>query len=171
MRILKNIFSQLHTFVLWLLASAIFWGWIFTMVTDTSAEKKITVYCHVPQVEATAMAVALEEHMPEGLRMVKVHSFDYVMFDMESINKGDVFIVPASEIGELVEFLAPMEGEEQGVQVYDADTATGAATEYIRYGDEDYYLFLGSGSVHIEDGKALAVARQILAMTGEEAAP
>ena len=163
MRFLKNIFSQLHTFVLWLLASFILWGWIFTMVTDTAPEKKITVYCDVPQVQDTAMAVALEEHMPEGLRMVKVHSFRYVMFDMESINKGDVFIVPASEIGELAEFLAPVEGED-GVLVHGAGADGGAAAAYIQYADEDYYLFLGSGSVHQEDGKALAVARQILEM-------
>ena len=38
------------------------------------------------------------------------------------------------------------------------------ATGYIQYGDEDYYMYLGSGSVHLDDGAALAVARQILAM-------
>lgn len=164
MRALKNIFSQLHTFVLWLLASALFWGWIFTFVTDTSPEKKITVYCDAPQVRDTALAVALEEHMPEGLRMVKVHAFSYVMFDVESIDKGDIFILPASDLEDCAEFLAPVEGEADGVKIYDAASGQGAATEYIQYGDEDYYLFLGSGSVHAQDGAALAVAREILAM-------
>ncbi len=163
MRILKNIFSQLHTFVLWLLASAIFWSWIFTMVTDTSPAKKITVYCDVPRLEDTDLAVALEADMPEGLRMVKVHSFDYVMFDMESVNKGDIFILPASDVAECEEFLAPVEGED-GVLVHAAGSGTGAAGQYIGYADEDYYLFLGSGSVHLEDGKALAVARQLMEM-------
>ena len=101
MRAVKNILSQLHTFVLWLLASAIFWGWIFTFVTDTSVEKKITVYCEVPQMEDRLLAAALEEDMPEGLRMIKVHPFSYVMFDMESIGKGDIFIIPAADREEL----------------------------------------------------------------------
>ena len=160
MRAVKNILSQLHTFVLWLLASAIFWGWIFTFVTDTSPEKKITVYCEVPQMEDRLLAAALEEDMPEGLRMIKVHPFSYVMVDMESIGKGDIFIVPAADREELAEYLAPGEGE----KIYDGDTGEGAAKEYIQYGNEDYYLYLGSGSVHIDDGKAQAVAQRLLAM-------
>ena len=165
MRILRNILSQLHTFALWLLFSAIFWGWIFTLVTDTSPDKKVTVYCHVPGIRDTAMAAALEEHMPEGLRMVKVHSFDYVMFDVESIGLGDVFIIPASEIGPFAEDLAPV-GEEPGVKVYDAAAGDGIATAYIQYeaADEDFYLFLGARSAHLEDGKALEVALRILEM-------
>lgn len=165
MRVLRNIFSQLHSFTLWLLVSAIFWSWIFTLVTDTSPEKKVTVYCHVPGVQDTALAAALEEQMPEGLEMIKVHSFDYVMFDEEAINKGDVFIIPASEIGLLAEGLAPV-GEEQGVRVYDAAAGGGVAAAYIQYeaAEEDFYLFLGAQSVHLEDGKALEVAMRLLAL-------
>lgn len=163
MRILKNIFSQLHSFVLWLLVSVMLWGWIFTLLTNTTADKKVTVYCHVPAVQDTALAVALEETMPEGLRMIKVHSFDYVMFDTESINQGDIFILPASEIGLYAESLAPV-ADGQGVKVYDADTGSGIATDYIQYANEDFYLFLGVDSAHLEDGKALAVAQEILAM-------
>ena len=36
---LKNIFSQLHTFLLWLLFSVMFWGWIFTLFTDVPAAR------------------------------------------------------------------------------------------------------------------------------------
>ena len=163
MKILKNILSQLHTFVLWLLVSAIFWGWIFTFVTNTVPSKKVTVYCHVPSVQDTSLAVALEENMPEGLRMIKVHSFDYVMFDSESISLGDIFIIPASEVEAFTEDLAPV-GDEFGVKVYDAASESGILTEYITYSEEDYYLFLGAGSVHLEDGKALAVAKELLSM-------
>ena len=165
MRILRNVLSQLHSFALWLLFSAIFWGWIFTLVTDTSPDKKVTVYCHVPGVEDTAMAAALEEHMPEGLRMIKVHSFDYVMFDVESIGLGDVFVIPASEVELLAGNLAPVGGE-QGIKVYDAAAGDGIARAYIQYeaAGEDFYLFLGAQSVHLEDGKALEVAMRILEM-------
>lgn len=159
MRVLKNILSQLHSFVLWALASALIWAWIFTFVTDTSPDKKVTVYCYVPELRDTRLAAALEEDLPEGLRMIKVHSFEYVMMGVDAFKDGDIFIIPESAIEEYGELL--LEGRE-GVKVYDAATGQGAAVEYIGYDDEDYYLFLGAGSVHIEDGKALEVAREIL---------
>lgn len=163
MKMMKRILSQWHSFVLWLLASALFWSWIFTFVTDTSPEHKVTVYCKVPEIRDVALAAALEERLPEGLRMIQVHSFDYVMFDLDAFYGGDVFIVPASEIETYADVLAPLEGE-MGLKAYDALTGTGLAMDYIHYGQEDYYLYLGSRSVHLEDGKAMEVARQLLAM-------
>lgn len=161
MRFIKNVFSQLHSFVLWLLLSAVFWGWIFTIVTNAPIEKKITVYCYVPEMRDTALAVKLEEDMPEGLKMIEVHTFDYVKFSTNVITVGDIFIVPESKLEELAEILGPVDGE-NGVKVYDAGTGEGVAKSYITYTDEDHYLFLGAGSVHLEDGKALEVARRIL---------
>ena len=163
MRILKNIISHLYIFLLWTVFSAILWSWIFTLVTDTSRDKKVTVYCHVPEVQDTLLAVELEKDMPEGLKMIKVHSFDYVMFNVDSINDGDIYIIPASEREPFADDLVPV-GEENGVKVYDCETGTGVAAEYISYGNEDYYLFLGAGSAHLEDGKALIVAEALLAM-------
>lgn len=158
---IKKIFSQLHTFVLWALISALLWMWIFTFVTDTSPENKVTLYCLTPQMQDVRLAAALEETMPEGLRMIQAHPFSYVMFGVDDFYRGDIFILPASEIENYKELLSPPE-EGQGVKVYDAATGTGAAASYIDYTDEDYYLFLGTGSMHLEDGKALAVARSLL---------
>lgn len=163
MRTIRNIFSQLHTFVLWLLASVIFWGWIFTLVTDTAPEHKVTVYCRVPAVQERLLAAKLEEDLPEGVRMVQVHTFDYVMLDTASFDRGDIFIVPASEDTAFVKDLIPPEGD-QGLKVYDAAAGEGAAASYIQYGDEDYYLYFGSRSVHLQDGAAMAVAGQLLAL-------
>lgn len=159
MRFLKNLFSHIHLFLLWAVISALLWGWIFTFVTDTSPANKVTVYCHVPALNDRALAAQLEKTMPEGLKMIKVHSFDYVMFG--SVTGGDVYVIPASEIGAFSVDLAPVEGE-FGVKVYDAATGTGAASRYIRYGGEDCYLFLGAASPHLEDGKALAVAKDLM---------
>lgn len=161
MRFIKNVFSQLHSFVLWALASFIFWGWIFTMVTDTAPENKVTVYCYVPTLRDTQLAVALEENRPEGIRMIKVHSFEYVMLNVENIENGDIFILPASTTDTYAELLADPDG---GVRVYDAASGQGSARSYIGYTDEDYYLYLGANSVHAEDGKALAVARELMGM-------
>lgn len=161
MRFLKNVFSQLHTFVLWALASVLFWGWIFTFVTDTSPEKKVTVYCDVPEIRDIDLAVALEERKPEGIRMIKVHPFDYVMLNVDNMENGDIFIIPGSQREEYTDFLADPAG---GVLVWDADAGRGGAASYIGYTDEDYYLFLGANSPHREDGKAMEVARQIIGM-------
>lgn len=163
MKAWKKILSHLHTFVLWALASAMFWSWIFTFVTDTSPENKVTVYCKAPEVRETALAVALEAAMPEGLRMIQVHSFDYVMFGVDAFYQGDIFIIPASEAERYAELLAPV-AEGQGAKVYDAATGEGCAMAYIRYAGEDCWLYLGAGSVHLEDGRALAVARALLAL-------
>ena len=157
MRILKNIFSHLHIFLLWAVLSTMLWAWIFTFITDTTSDKKVTVYCHVPKVKGTELAVKLEENMPEGLKMIKVHSFDYVMFDTSAITQGDIYIIPESETEPFAEDL-----KGDGVKVYDCETKTGIASEYIIYGEEDYYLFLGAGSVHLDDGKALIIAEELL---------
>lgn len=159
MRVLKNIFSQLHSFVLWALASALLWGWVFTFVTDTSVRKKVTVYCYVPEIRDVELAAALEEELPEGLKMIKVHSFEYVMMNMETMRQGDLFILPASTVEQYKELIDPELGR---VKVYDAAAREGAATDFITYLDEDYYLFYGAGSVHIEDGKAQKVAERLL---------
>lgn len=161
MKIIKRILSQLHSFVLWLLVSALFWSWIFTFVTDTSAENKVTVYCKAPEIQATELAAALEEHMPEGLRMIKVYSFDYVMFGLDAFYQGDIFIVPESEIEAYLDILSP---ERERVKVYDAAVGTGVAMSCIRYADEDYYLYLGAGSAHLEDGKAEEVIQTLLSI-------
>lgn len=163
MSVMKKVFSQLHTFVLWALVSAIFWSWVFTFVTDASPDKKVTVYVKAPEVRATALAAALEESMPEGLRMIQVHSFDYVMFGVDEFYRGDIFILPASETETYAELLAPLDGVRENV-AYDAAAGEGVATDYIRYGDEDYFLYLGTGSGHLEDGRAQAVAQALLAM-------
>ena len=163
MRVLKNIFSQLHTFVLWALASVIFWGWIFGYATDTTFDKKIMVFCHVPAMQDTELALALEKDMPAGIKMVQVHTFDYVLFDTISIEHADVLLVPAIDIPEMPDELLPLEGE-GGVPVYDAATGQGVLLDYITYDDTDYYLFLGAKSAHLEDGAAAAIARRMLAM-------
>ncbi len=162
MRFLKNVFSQLHSFVLWALLSAIFVGWIFTFVTDTSPEKKVEIYCYVPELRDTDLAVELERDMPEGLRMIRVHTFTYVMMNVDLVENGDIYILPESVIGEYEELLADRDA---GIKVYDAAAGKGAASQYIGYEEEDYYLFIGANSPHLEDGKAQAVAEALMGIS------
>ena len=97
MRVLKNIGSQVYLYLLWLLASVFLWGWIFTMITDTVPEKKVTIFVDAYALEDKALSIELEKELPEGIRMIRVHPFSYAMFQESTILNADIFIVKASE--------------------------------------------------------------------------
>ena len=189
MRVLKNIFSQLHVYVLWVLLSTVFWSWIFlSFITDTKPEYKVVVYIDAAECADRELSLYLEEDMPEGLRMVQVHPFSYALFDRDALLKADLFLLPASSVEEYIGAFAPMseappspfgepwrvDGAACGIKVYDAETGRGAAGTYIGYAPgEDCYLFFGKRSLHAAaytgsgDDAALAVARRLLDMQGE----
>ena len=96
MRVLKNIWSQLHRFVLWALLSTIFWAWIFTLVTDTSPEYKVTLYIQSDSCSPVELSLKLEETMPEGIKMVKAHPFSYATFSNADLLGADFFLVRES---------------------------------------------------------------------------
>ena len=86
MRILRNIWSQLHRFVFWALISIVFWGWIFTLITDAPAARKVTLYVNTNAPRDKELVLKLEEDLPEGIRFVKVHPFSYAVFgDRKSV--------------------------------------------------------------------------------------
>lgn len=193
MRVLKNIFSQLHVYVLWILLSTVFWSWIFlSFITDTKPEYKVVVYIDAAECADRELSVVLEEDMPEGLRMVQVHPFSYALFDRDALLKADLFILPASSVEEYNGVFSPMreappspwgepwriDGVAYGIKVFDAETGRGAAGAYIGYApEEDYYLFFGARSLHAAafadsgDDAALAVARRLLDLRGEALIP
>ena len=102
MKFLRNIFSQLHTFVLWLLISVLLWAWVFSFLTDTSREKKVMLFAHVGELHDRDLTLRLEAHKPEGIKMIKVHDFEYQMIDT-SKTFGDLYIVPQSELEQMLE--------------------------------------------------------------------
>ena len=183
MRTLKKIAFKLHIYVMWLLISAIFWAWIFNLVTDTVPAKKVTLFAEVSGLEDKALAVELETELPEGVRMVKVHPFSYVMFQESTLLNADLYLVRESQAAGYMDSFRPLppgvegsayysrDGVRYGVLAYDAATDSGAARAYVQYlaeGEEpeDYYLFFGVNSVHAgeRDEAALAVARHFLGL-------
>lgn len=172
MRILKNILSNLHRFVLWALLSVLFWSWIFTFLTDTAPAKKVTVFIDAVRLDELALNLRLEEDLPDGIKMVRVHNLDYQM--MGGRETGDLYILPASKLARTLaehpQTVAPIElppgceGYDQdgvccGVCVYDAETGVGCATDKVTYrsGDpvdgagssaENYYLCINAASIH-----------------------
>lgn len=189
MRVLKNIASQLHIYLLWLFLAALLWGWIFTFVTDTRPVKKVTVFVEAPACRDRDLAVELEKTMPEGIRMIKVHPFTYAMFDEGTLLGADLYIVSASQAEAYRDSFVPADGLPLtegrvtdalgGIRIYDAAAGTGGADGYITYAvpgatGEDYYLFFGVNSVHVSalngtgDDAAIAVAERLLDLNEEE---
>lgn len=178
-RLWRKFFAQFPLYVLWLIVGAMFWSWIFTFITDTKPENKVTVFVDAYAVEDTALAVALERELPEGIRMVKVHPVSYVMFDDAGFLNADLFIVRVSDVEDYIGAFAPLpspsegaylhEGVPYGIRLYDAAADDGPAREYISYTlpgvpREDYYLFFGAKSLHTgeTDRAAYEIYEQLL---------
>ena len=177
MQFLKNLASIFHRLVICALLSAIFWGWVFGLVTQVQPAEKVSLYVYCPKLEDEALSIRLEEHRPEGIKAVEVHSFEYAIFGTDIVG-ADLYLLPESQLsnfpdafcGEEISMDLPslMTGDGAVVyRVYDGGTRTGIATEYITYFDdstppEDYYLAFGLNSAHLEDGAAMAVVEQLL---------
>lgn len=175
MKLIRAFFSAAPKYLLWLVMSTIFWLWIFTLVTNTTAEKKVTLYAEVPALEDPGLAAELEKAAPEYIKMVQAHSFDYFVFQTGKVKGGDIYLVPASNVEEYLPDFLPLDltrlpeglslyesgGTAYGVRVYDAGSGEGAAKRYISYTlpgleAEDYYLFFGVESLHSGEPDAAA---------------
>lgn len=161
MRVLKNILSQLHVYVVWLILSAVLWGFVFNFVTDAPREKKLVLFAEVETCRDAELSAALEERKPAGIKLVQVHSFDYVMLDETALLNADLYIVPADKIEDYHESFRALDPERMdlsgltlyetdgkpcGIRVWDGET--GCAASCLGYGEGEYYLFLGANSLH-----------------------
>lgn len=193
MKPLKRLWNLIPAMILWAMFSAFFWGWIFTFLTDTKPEHKLTLFIDAAVTDGTGLAVQLEETLlDDTISMVKVHPFTYAMLDGEPLRQSDAYIVRASHVEEYREWFAPwsvgfsakdgnddalllLDGAPYGIRVYDAATGTGIAQAFIDYHDpalpdEDYYLMLGKASPHLTanegglDDRAILLAEAILAL-------
>ena len=179
MQVLKNIWSQLHRFVFWALLSTILWAWIFTIITDTVPEKKVTLYVQTEACRSQELSLKLEEEKPVGIKMVKVHPFSYAAFGNRELLESDLYAVRESDAEEMLPIFAPLEGEALdtgGRELFLRDGVCygvklsgpgeeGVAAAYMGYEPgESYYLFFNANSLHLGsgDGAALRVAEALL---------
>ena len=190
MRFLKNIWAQLHRFVLWALILTILWSWIYTFVGDTTRDKKVVIYVDAYALEQRALGLRLEEecHLP-GIRMIQVRDFGYDLFGT-SLN-GDVYIMKESLLKDTLEQtpekLAPISvpagmigyergGESWGIRIFDPAAQHGSAMTYIQYTPapdpepEAYYLCFDAAGLHLAslpdaiDNAAWEAAMKLLAI-------
>ena len=132
-KVLKNILSQLHTFILWAMLCALLWSWIYTFVGDTSRNKKVVIFIDAPAIETQKLDLRLEEHLPDGIKMIRVHDFSYDMFG--TATPGDIYIVRESQLSQKLteqpEALQSFEPPE-GVAGMDGVTALVRFLDYSR---------------------------------------
>jgi len=186
MKKLKAFFDLFPMMLLWLVLSIILWGFVFNHLTDAPPENKIVIFIDAALTDETRLAVQLEEETVSPVKMVQVRPFSYAMMGGESIENADLYIVGASQAETYRDWFGPlpqglqnagevmeMNGIPMGVKVYDAATRTGAAAAFILYEDpskpaEDYYLFCGVGSLHVQghenalDDQAVSCALQLM---------
>ena len=185
MRILKKILSPVPLCLVWIVLSTIFWGWLLYLVTDVPAAQRVTIYTSGCEIKERALEEHLLQNAPEGMRDVKVRSVSYVMFDTDDFKNADLYIMTAkdaekyfgySEENGFGEGLLSVDGKTPAVQIYDAATGRGAATEYITYAApgeeaESFFIFYGAHSRHLgdlngsPDSWALTVVDRLLAGT------
>jgi len=162
MRIIKNIFRDIYLYLLWGVISWLGIGFLFAQVTDADVSKKITFYID-SSVSDVELAVKLEEQLPAGIKMIKVHPFTYAMMDDSSMDESDFFIVAESKLSDYGDKFADLSAyaenhpefeyyiyEEKpiGILVSKAGESSGIAGEYITYTKENWYLFINAKSVH-----------------------
>ena len=184
MRVLRRIVSRFYVYILWCFFAFFAVGLLFSRLGDADAAHKVTLFADVPAIEDAALASYLEEELPDGIRMIKVHPFSYAMFDSDNLLSADLYIIPASHVEEYAGSFRALggalfdaadgyyiDGELRGIKVWDAARGEGAAADYITYPAEDCWLFFNTASRHIRsisgegDDAAVAIARRFLSLT------
>ncbi|MBQ8556380.1 MAG: hypothetical protein IJ438_10990 [Clostridia bacterium] len=184
---IKALFDLLPAMLMWLMLSVFIWGWIFTFLTDAAPENKIVLYIDAPVSATKELALALEETGAEAIKLVKVHPFTHAMMDSAPLEQSDLYIVSASAVGTYADWFVPLpealldagevftlEGTPMGLRIYDHASGTGAASQHVAYTAEgkaeDYYLFFGRQSLHVDtnegaaDNLAIDYARTLLTL-------
>lgn len=181
---MKGIFRNWHRYVLWLTVSFFLWAWIFTLITNAPAGKKVVLYASLPAMEREALSTALEADMPEHIRYVETWVFSDEMFSPANISAGDLLLLPASQVDQYIDTLQPIdenafpdrslyirEGRAYGVCVRDEAAGVRVGADYLAYlPGETYYLFFNAASKHLgdwngsADDAALRAARTFLTL-------
>ena len=185
LKVLSNILHQLHMYVIWIILAVMLVSFLFNCVTDTSPAKKVTVFIQVESLKEAEIEVGLNEDLPEGIKMTKVHPFTYSVFGMNTVGSDDIYIVKSSDIEKYLEGFAPLsgfidvpadrafyssDGTAYGILYRPDDAHPGRPADlydaFIEWDPlETYYLFFGKNGPHPgKDGAAAYLAKKLLAI-------
>ena len=151
---------------IWVIVAVFFCSFVFYQITDTDPAHKITLYVDGVVRNEAQLAARLEKELKAPIRMVQVHPFTYAMFGSDALRAADLYIVPDSDLEQFEDWFAP--GEES-ITVHDPETGVSVADTWILYTPEETYrLYLGAGSVHLEDRLARQGAELLMNLKTEE---
>ena len=166
LHVLGNILRQMHMYIIWIILSGIIVMFLFNLVTDSTQAKKVTIYVDAPKVSSAQVETVLNEDLPEGIKMTKVHTFSYHTFGMGNVGADDIYLVKEENIEQYIDGFAPLEEYRQlrSIDHYwiKDGKVYGVLTEFE---GEEYYLFFGKDCVHPgADGAAAYVAERLMGM-------
>ena len=93
---LRRFLRLLPALLTWALVCIMFWGWIFSILTDAPASKKLIVYIDAPLKNTRELAGRLEANFPRSqIRFIEIRSFSYSMMGDSPAADGDIFILPS----------------------------------------------------------------------------
>lgn len=152
---------------IWALVSVFLCSFVFYQIRDTDPAHKITIYMDGSMVNEDALAARLEKELGDPVRMVQIHPFSHFMFGSEILT-GDLYIIPGSGMEQFGEWTLP--GAES-YPVYDPESGISVEGDTFLYTEggqaEEWRLYLGAGSAHLQDGLARKAA-EILTAEKEE---
>ena len=153
---------QIPLLIIWLMASGLIWGFVFTRITDTDTAHKLTVYIDAEVPGSAELAENLDDKKQGSIRMIQVRPFNYAMLDSSSLMNADLYIVPESDMEAYRDWFAPLPEALQmkgpaweaggipcGVLIHiPSHTDSNALSAYIRFEPQRYYLCFGKNSLH-----------------------
>lgn len=168
MRTVKTLLGNLHRYLLCALVSALLIAWVYTLVTDAPARKKMVVYIDAPAVAEREMEEALSYDLPSGIRLVRVHSFEYDLIGGGLPREADIYIMPREDMEAYYSLLLPLEDAPDGAFAKDGvayGIPVNCAGRYVSYDENrEYFLCYRKASPHAgnADGAAFGFARRIM---------
>lgn len=178
----KALAGAIPLLIIWLMASALLWGFVFNVLTTARPEHKLVLFIDARVPDPLSMAVELEKDKPEHIRMVEVHPFSYDFMDSD-IGRSDLYIVREDELGKFAGGLVPVPealrggvydlvmhgGEPYGIRVHEP----GEASPWITYEDAGYVLVFGAESRHLTtnekgvDDEAIPFAERVIGLLNQ----
>ena len=173
---------QIPLLIIWLMASALIWGFVFTRITDTSRENKIVIFVDAETPGAAELEMKLNAWAREDIRMVQVRPFSYAMLDGSVISNADLYIVKTSDLNTYQDWFRPYPDDFKSIMpAWEQDGICLAQMlsspllshdpyrNHIRFeGTEPYWLCFGANSIHLAgnegavDDEAAYFARVLL---------
>lgn len=162
---IKKLFHLIPLLLAWLVLSVIFWGWIFTIVTNIPPGQRIVIAVDAKVNDPKGIAVELEQTRPDMIRQVRVLPFTYAVMSTAELEKADLFVISERDMEELEEWFLPLTEKYIALQPAKQERYNGFGIlmektpydsnvlyENNKDGSEmHYYLCLGNKGGHIQD--------------------